>query len=99
MLWKTEQEIRDTAKFVMHRGVEKTKDKSTWRYYCHRDGIYTPKGSGKLQLKSQGSCKTGTTCPAAFIVVGSDSKFYVSYYSTHYGHEPELGHLILSPTD
>jgi len=99
MLWKAELEQRDAAKFIMHNGVYRIKDKSTWRYYCHRNGVYTPKGSGKRQLKIQGSLKTTRSCPAAFVVVGSDSKFHVSYYSKHYGHEHDLGHLTLSPTD
>ena len=83
----------------MHCGVKQNSDSSTRRYYCHRNGTYTPRGHGKRQLKSQGSCKTTNSCPAALVVVTSETKFHVSYYPTHYGHELSLGHLTLPSTD
>jgi len=101
MLWKAEQEQKDTAKYIMHCGVSRCKESSTWRYYCHRNGTYTPQGCGKRQLKSQGSSKTTNSCSAALMVVHRyrDNKFHASYYPTHYGHELMLGHLTIPSTD
>ena len=70
-----------------------------WRYYCHRNGVYKPRGCGKRQLKSQGSCKSTISCPAMIIVVEKANKFYVTYFTTHYGHDKLLGHLHLADTD
>jgi len=99
MAWKREQERKSTACFVARRGGQATLGGMTASYYCHRSGTFTgTQGTGKRQLKSQGSCRSGKHCTACMAVIEHKGTYTVTYFPTHYGHEKLLGHLhVQSP--
>src|ERR1043165_9172180 len=97
--WKAEQERKDMSKFVLIRSASQTKGTLTWQYECNRSGSYVPKGSGKRRVKTQGSCKSGSRCPAMVTIIKRDGWYHVTYYPMHYGHEKMLCHLSLSSED
>ena len=94
-MWMAEEEKKSVSRFVMHRGVVRTKNTSTRHYYCHRGGSFQSKSTGARRLKSQGSCKTGISCPASIVVVAKDGVYAVTYHPTHHGHENQLDHPTL----
>jgi len=98
MTWKAEVERTSESKFVVRHGAKRTKDSTKSVYYCHRSGQFTTDSTGKRQMKTQGSCKSGNRCTAA-IVVERERSFQVSYFPQHYGHEKTLGHRTLSLSD
>ena len=76
-------------------------DHEVWYYYCNRAGIYQTRGTGKRQLKTQGSAKVGEQCTAHMrasknLVSGHVD---VQYCSTHHNHDTRLGHLRLPEED
>lgn len=46
--------------------------------------------------KNSGSNKIGYACPSIMVVTKSDEEVNVTYYSTHIGHDADVGHLRLS---
>ena len=63
---------------------------------CNRFGHERKsRGTGKRQMKSQGTSKLGNTCTCQLSVNVYDAgNISVKLYPSHYGHEP--GHLRLS---
>lgn len=68
-------------------------------YNCCRSGTFKPRGQGVKSLKSQGSAKIGTTCPAVMKVRQTTEIVVVNYFSKHEHHETQLEHLRLSESD
>jgi len=67
------------------------------RYYqCNQGGVYKPKGTGKRQIKSQGTCKIQQNCTATLeATTTEDGKITVDLCLTHYGHQQDLQHTWL----
>ena len=65
---------------------------------CNRSGHERKsRGTGKKQMKSQGTSKLGNICTCQLSVNVYDAcNVSVKLYPSHYGHEPEVGHLRLS---
>lgn len=96
--WKNDEESRTTSMYVQLCAPQMRGDNQHWYYYCHRSGNFQPKGKGKRQLKTQGSCKTGECC-VAHIKATRDmcsGKVNVEYCPTHHSHDVTLGHLTMS---
>ena len=98
-LWKEETERESRSSFVKSRAACKTSNGSRRVFYCNRNGIYKSKGCGKRQLKIQGSCKTGGSCPAAIVVDENNGQLHCRYYPTHYGHEVKVAFQRISAGD
>ncbi|XP_065207044.1 uncharacterized protein LOC135836253 [Planococcus citri] len=71
---------------------------------CHCSGLYTSAAANeprKRKLKKKGSKKIQAICPAEIVIKQSksDSKFYVTYQSTHVAHDVgdknQLQHMYL----
>ncbi|GFT61072.1 MULE domain-containing protein [Trichonephila clavipes] len=53
------------SKYVRQRGCKTLQNgEVVMNYHCCRSGTYKPRGKGLKNLKSQGSAKIGTSCPA-----------------------------------
>lgn len=68
---------------------------TTTRFICRRSGTYSSQGTGKRQLKTQGSKKIGYSCTAQLIVKVLEKEVIVDYYKNHYKHDFLLSHLPL----
>jgi len=99
MSWKADEEKKDTAKFVMKSGASTTSSGLRSVYFCNRSGHYVSQSAGKRQIKSQGSSRSGQSCPASMIVNERGSLFTATYFPTHYGHEKKLCHLTLASSE
>ena len=86
------------SNYVLECAMQNFNEHQHWYYYCNRSGTYTPRGQGKRQLKSQGTCKTGEKCISHMKVSKHllAEKILVEYCSTHHNHEVKLGHLRMS---
>ncbi|XP_065204238.1 uncharacterized protein LOC135834312 [Planococcus citri] len=94
MTWKSSVEKQNKCRFVIHTGRTAKYE----YYYCHRSGRFTSERTGKRFLKTQGSCKFGSYCPAKICAKISDcGKFNVTFVSTHVGHQHDVAHLTISP--
>ncbi|XP_067126925.1 uncharacterized protein, partial [Centruroides vittatus] len=62
-------------------------------------GNYVPKGCGKRQIKSQGSCKSGKICLASIEVFITSNSIIVKYHKNHCGHDFSLAHIHLSDSE
>ncbi|XP_065219711.1 uncharacterized protein LOC135845174 [Planococcus citri] len=71
------------------------------RYHCHRSGNFKSEGHNKRHLKTQGSKKIGSYCPAQIVKYKHEENpnlpIKVEFLSTHIGHENDLCHVTLSP--
>ena len=84
--------------YVMHNAPKVINDYQHYYYYCNRAGVYKSRGNGKRALKSKGTCKINSSCSAymkAVRCLKTDS-VSLTYTSTHYNHQQQLGHLHLS---
>lgn len=68
-------------------------------FKCHRDGKYKPKGNNIRKLKSLGTNKIGSHCPARMDVMVEGSEVSVLYIKTHVGHELEPKRLTLAKNE
>lgn len=93
--WKNDLEATTDTKFVK---IGSEKQMITY-YSCHRSGYYVSRGKGSRHLKSQGSKKINSFCPASIQLIQSNNQFEVIFVSTHVGHKTELGHLTLTQTN
>jgi len=66
-----------------------------------RTGQYSAKGKGKRNLKSQGTCKIDGHCTSTIQLIENSNtgECHVIICKTHYGHNPQLGHIRLSKED
>ena len=93
MKWKVLEEKLSKSWFVKQRADRRTKHHKTcsW-FYCNRTGEFSSRGEGKRSLKSQGSSKTGCSCPA-FITTRTDGvtgEVVAEYCLQHVGHKREI---------
>lgn len=96
--WKNNMEANSRSRFIQKTGKFSTKDnnKTVIKYFCHRSGNFFSKGKGLRHLKTQGSNKMNSFCPASLkIEIGKD-KCKVIFINKHVGHEIDLGHLSLT---
>ena len=98
--WKIKEETASKSYFVRNSSSKICGSNKFYYYYCNRSGSYKGKGSGKRQLKIQGSCKTGKTCIAHLKVTENlqTQMISVQYCSTHSNHHLELCHLPVPKT-
>lgn len=68
-------------------------------FKCHRDGKYKPKGNNIRKLKSLGTNKIGSHCPARMDVMVEGNDVSVLYIKTHVGHELEPKRLTLAKNE
>lgn len=68
-------------------------------FKCHRDGKYKPKGKNIRKLKSLGTNKIGSHCPARMDVLVEGNEVNVLYIKTHVGHDLEPKRLTLKKID
>ncbi|GFW71717.1 MULE domain-containing protein [Trichonephila clavipes] len=88
------------SKYVRQRGCKTLQNgEIVMNYHCCRSGTYKPRGKGLKNLKSQGSAKIGTSCPAVIKVKQSTENVVVHYFPKHQNHETQLEHLRLSESD
>lgn len=100
ILWKTNLEKQTSSSFIKKHGTKKNTNFSRTIYWCHRSGIYVPKGKGIRHLKTQGTCKIDGHCPAQLNVTSyADGKLEVIFTKTHVGHGSDLGHLKLTSNE
>lgn len=95
--WKCNIE-RDTNTYFAKRTTQLSPRSAKYHYYyCHRSGTFTPKGTGKKRLKSQGSNKMNAYCPAMMKVSEVEGNVCeVIFRCTHVGHTADIVHLSLS---
>ena len=96
--WKEEEERVTHSWYVMHNAPKVINDYQHYYYYCNRAGVYKSRGNGKRALKSQGTCKINSSYSAytkAVRCLKTDS-VSLTYTSTHYNHQQQLGHLRLN---
>ena len=71
--------------------------KTSW-FYCNRTGEYESKVNGKRSLKSQGTSKTGCSCPV-FITAKTDTstgEVTAEFCLRHVGHGKDIAHCRIS---
>lgn len=68
-------------------------------FKCHRDGKYKPKGNNIRKIKSLGTNKIGSHCPARMNVIVEDNDVKVLYIKTHVGHDLEPKRLTLAKNE
>ena len=98
MKWKETEEKMGKSWFVKQRGDRRTKHYKTSWFYCNRAGDYESKGKGKRSLKSQGTSKTGCSCPA-FITArtaASTGEVTAEFCLSHVGHRKDIAHTRIS---
>ena len=96
--WKEIEEKMGKSWFVKQRGDRRAKYHKTSWFYCNRTGEYESKGKGKRSLKSQGTSKTGCSCPA-FITARTDAatgEVKAEFCLTHVGHRKDIAHSRMS---
>ncbi|XP_023232229.1 uncharacterized protein LOC111632094 [Centruroides sculpturatus] len=99
-VWKDKEEKLVKSSFVSRNGPTTLSDGRIKKIYtCHQSGIYVPKGCGKRQIKSQGSCKSGKICLASIEVSIRSNSIRVKYHKNHCGHNLSLAHIHLSDSE
>ena len=100
-VWKEKLEKDHQSSFVKSNGPKRTKTSIIHSYSCNRSGFHFSKGSGKRQIRSQGSSKIGCHCTAQLsaTVDNSTGEVVVKSWLTHYGHSCDLAHLHLANND
>lgn len=96
--WKVAEERTSKCWFVKQRADRKTMHHKTSWFYCNRTGKFLSKGEGKRKLKSQGSSKTGCSCPA-FITTRTDEatgEVAAQCCLQHVGHKKEIAFSRIS---
>lgn len=68
-------------------------------FKCHRDGKYKPKGKNIRKIKSLGTNKIGSHCPARMDVIVEGNNVNVLYIKTHIGHDLEPKRLTLAKNE
>lgn len=68
-------------------------------FKCHRDGKYKPRGKNIRKLKSLGTNKIGSHCPARMDVIVVGNEVSVLYIKTHVGHDLEPKRLTLAKNE
>lgn len=91
--FKEKEEERMQCRFVLARGEQET---ASTVYNCHRSGQERSRATGKRLPKSQGSNKTGFSCPAIISVKNHNGLVKIDYQSNHYGHGSNIGRLNLT---
>ena len=66
-MWKVQEENKTSTRFVKKQGDYKHKGYTSKRYFFHKNGFHREPLNRKRHIKVQGSCKTGSFCPAAII--------------------------------
>ena len=97
--WKEDTERESMAEFVLNCVSNETLEIRVCYYYCKRMGTYRYKGSGKRQLKSQGSVKMDTQCSAHMRMSENlqTKRIHVKYCLFHYNHQPRLAFFSIPP--
>lgn len=96
-LKECEEKIRKSW-CVKRRGDRRTKQHKTSWFYCNRTGDFETKGTGKRAIKSQGSSKTGCSCPA-FVTARTGAitgEVTAEFCLAHVGHREEITHSRIS---
>ena len=91
---------KSKSHYVQNSSVKLYSGTKYWYFYCNRSGAHRFRGKGKRIIKSQGSCKIGSTCIAHMKVMEDTTTGHiiVEYCSTHNNHLTELAHLPI-PVD
>ncbi|KAF8774438.1 hypothetical protein HNY73_016987 [Argiope bruennichi] len=101
--WKSKIEKETQSAYRIRNTRGKDSDVSYTYYICHRSGHYRIKQNRIRHVKSTGSIKTGSTCPAVMIVstetVDGISEIKVHYQSVHIGHDLETRTLRLTKNE
>lgn len=89
--WKALEEKMTKSWFIKKRADRNTQQyKSTW-FNCNRAGKFVSKSKGKRAMRSQGTAKTGCSCPA-YITTRTDHLTWeveAEYCLHHVGHKQE----------
>lgn len=93
--WKKDTEKSTNTIFIQPCGAQRSKNVKTTYYYCNRSGYFAPKGSGKRALRTQGSSKINSVCPAKIKKIETKDGIEVHYLDIHIGHTPDIRHLHL----
>ena len=91
---------KDTSSKYIKGERYKTSSGSICIYNCHRSGNFVSKSQGKRHIKVGGSNKIGFFCPARIKTETQEKSGQVSinveFFSTHIGHQCEVGKLALT---
>ncbi|XP_064483824.1 uncharacterized protein LOC135396665 [Ornithodoros turicata] len=98
--WKEEMQKATRSHFIKRTGKKRLKDGGSKCYYiCNRSGAFIEKTQHrKRSIKSQGSVKCGSTCLADMSAIFQNGKVSVVFQASHYGHDFELCHTLLTKT-
>lgn len=98
--WKRTYEQQQVASYILSTAPKSLGNKCRRYYVCHRSGDSKLRGTGKRRLKSLGSNKFGRACPSTMSVTTQpDGTVDVDVWTTHVGHEHEMGRVYLSAED
>lgn len=89
--WKNAEERMTKSWYVKQRADRKTKHCTKSWLRCNRTGTFVSKSTGKRAMKSQGSSKTGCSCPA-FITTRkchATGEVQAEFCLKHVGHRQE----------
>ena len=77
--------------YVKHRADRKTKHFTKSCLRCNRTGTFVSKSTGKRAMKSQGSSKTGCSCPAFITTIRyhATGEVQAEFCLRHVGHRQE----------
>ncbi|CAB0010163.1 unnamed protein product [Nesidiocoris tenuis] len=96
--WKKLIEKKEVCRFTSQSGSTTTPNSRFQAFNCFRSGVYKARGVGKRRLKTVGSIKINSICPASIKII-EDRKtgiVRVTYVSTHVGHVGELNRVSLT---
>lgn len=97
LTWKNKTEIYTKSKFVRNISGFSSSGGKTEYFQCNRSGYFSSKSKGLRHLKTQGTCKINSICPARMKVrVLENGEHLIQFTKTHVGHGHDLGHLSLT---
>ncbi|XP_072400207.1 uncharacterized protein [Diabrotica undecimpunctata] len=99
-IWKYGIENETDSRFITLRSRSLSSGKYI-KYVCNRSGYYSPSVQNRTRyLKTQGTNKINSFCPAAMILQITESgKCTCKFTKSHIGHSNDLGHIYLSPLE
>ena len=98
--WKEEFETTTRSLFVLKCAPQVSNGMKVFYYYCNRVGTYKYEGTGKRQLKTQGTAKIGSQCSAYIKAVQDINTHKIHCYCcpTHYNYTTQLAYLQIPLT-
>ena len=102
--WKRETEEKTSSYYTLHHS-KNYEDSVILQFRCNRSGrpILKEKSERMRHMKIKGTIKSGVTCPSMLKVTkqfhNEATQIFVSYQSTHVGHQCDKNKLPLQKED